>query len=139
MRFNDMERGRRDAPRAMGAARSWRRAAAFLASAAMAGLTCAAQVQVGAGDIGGTVTGASGPEAGVWVIAETRDLQTKFSKVVVTDSDGHYVRIRWRIDWRGRGGCSGLVTGERPRFSDKCVSIQTHQEGYDLVPRRWDL
>ena len=37
------------------------------------------------GTIGGVVTSTSGPEAGVWVIAETDDLQTKFRKIVVTD------------------------------------------------------
>ena len=36
-------------------------------------------------DIGGIVTSAKGPEAGVWVIAETTDLPTKFVKTVVTD------------------------------------------------------
>ena len=36
-------------------------------------------------DIGGVVTGASGPEAGVWVIAETTDLPTRYAKMVVTD------------------------------------------------------
>jgi hypothetical protein len=29
--------------------------------------------------------GANGPEAGVWVIAETRDLPTRYIKIVVTD------------------------------------------------------
>jgi hypothetical protein len=42
-------------------------------------------------DIGGVVTSAHGPEAGVWVIAETTDLPTKFAKIVVTDDGGHYV------------------------------------------------
>jgi hypothetical protein len=42
-------------------------------------------------DIGGVVTGARGPEAGVWVIAETRDLPTKMVKVVVTDDQGRYL------------------------------------------------
>ena len=41
--------------------------------------------KVGAADIGGVVTGPNGPEAGVWVIAETTDLPTKFAKIVVTD------------------------------------------------------
>src|SRR5881396_595942 len=41
-------------------------------------------------DIGGTVTGAKGPEAGVWVIAETTDLPTKFTRIVVTDDRGRY-------------------------------------------------
>jgi hypothetical protein len=35
-------------------------------------------------DLGGVVAGPSGPEAGVWVIAETTDLPTKFAKIVVT-------------------------------------------------------
>ena len=43
------------------------------------------------GDIGGTVTGPGGPEAGVWVIAETHDLATRYAKIVVTDDDGRYL------------------------------------------------
>jgi hypothetical protein len=42
-------------------------------------------------DIGGVVRGSSGPEAGVWVIAETRDLPTRFTRSVVTDDQGRYV------------------------------------------------
>jgi hypothetical protein len=42
-------------------------------------------------DIAGVVTGARGPEAGVWVIAETSDLPTKFAKIVVTDDRGRYL------------------------------------------------
>jgi len=51
----------------------------------------AERVQVGANDIGGVVTGPSGPEAGVWVIAETRELPTKFVRIVVTDDRGRYL------------------------------------------------
>ena len=50
-----------------------------------------AAVAIDADDIGGVVTGASGPEAGVWVIAETTDLPTRFTKSVVTDDQGRYV------------------------------------------------
>jgi hypothetical protein len=42
-------------------------------------------------DIAGVVTGAKGPEAGVWVIAETTDLPTRFVKIVVTDDSGRYL------------------------------------------------
>jgi hypothetical protein len=42
-------------------------------------------------DIGGVVSGPDGPEAGVWVIAETTDLPTRFSRTVVTDDQGGYV------------------------------------------------
>src|SRR5688500_11094559 len=41
-------------------------------------------------DITGVVPGANGPEAGVWVIAETGDLPTKYAKIVVTDEQGRY-------------------------------------------------
>jgi len=45
----------------------------------------------GGDDISGTVTGPAGPEAGVWVIAETTDLPTKFARIVVTDDAGRYL------------------------------------------------
>ena len=37
------------------------------------------------------VAGVNGPEAGVWVIAETHDLPTRFARIVVTDDQGRYV------------------------------------------------
>jgi hypothetical protein len=40
--------------------------------------------------IDGVVTSSKGPEAGVWVIAETTDLPTKYAKIVVTDDQGRY-------------------------------------------------
>src|SRR6185503_14820448 len=49
------------------------------------------QIKIDADDLGGVVTSAKGPEAGVWVIAETKDLQTGFRKIVVTDDRGRYV------------------------------------------------
>ena len=51
----------------------------------------AGAVTVGAGDLGGVVTGTKGPEAGVWVIAETTDLPTRLAKIVVTDDQGRYL------------------------------------------------
>src|SRR5713226_5097970 len=48
-------------------------------------------IRIGANDLGGTVTSSSGAEAGVWVIAETTDLPTKFAKMVVTDDRGRYL------------------------------------------------
>ena len=50
-----------------------------------------ATVRIDNDDIGGLVTSAKGPEAGVWVIAETRDLPTRFARMVVTDDQGRYV------------------------------------------------
>src|SRR5258708_6005651 len=40
--------------------------------------------------IAGVVTSSKGPEAGVWVIAETTELPTGFAKIVVTDAQGRY-------------------------------------------------
>jgi len=48
-------------------------------------------VAIDGDDIGGVVTSPKGPEAGVWVIAETNDLPTKFARIVVTDDQGRYV------------------------------------------------
>jgi Carboxypeptidase regulatory-like domain len=48
-------------------------------------------IQIDKDDIGGVVTSPNGPEAGVWVIAETTELPTKYAKTVVTDDQGRYV------------------------------------------------
>ncbi len=53
--------------------------------------TTAAGISIGDSDLGGVVSGPNGPEAGVWVIAETTELPTKFAKIVVTDDQGRYV------------------------------------------------
>ncbi|MES1254556.1 MAG: carboxypeptidase-like regulatory domain-containing protein, partial [Acidobacteriota bacterium] len=51
----------------------------------------AGHVAIDADDSGGVVTSTAGPEAGVWVIAETTELGTKYRKIVVTDDRGRYV------------------------------------------------
>ncbi|MGZ9243108.1 MAG: carboxypeptidase-like regulatory domain-containing protein, partial [Candidatus Binatia bacterium] len=65
-------------------------------------------VQIDNDDIGGVVTSAKGPEAGVWVIAETNDLPTRFARMVVTDDGGRYVlpdlpKANYNIWVRGYG------------------------------------
>ena len=67
---------------------------AVFVTASLAGLYAGQQggaVSIDNDDIGGVVRGPNGPEAGVWVIAETTDLPTKFNKIVVTDDNGRYV------------------------------------------------
>src|SRR5689334_17205441 len=61
--------------------------------AALAVLLAACQSQPGGAkaELSGVVTSANGPEAGVWVIAETTDLPTKYTKIVVTDDRGRYL------------------------------------------------
>src|SRR5207248_1397482 len=90
---------------------------ALLRSVALAGLAgcltllpagLSAPVAIDADDIGGVVTGPQGPEAGVWVIAETRDLPTRMSKMVVTDDQGRYVipdlpKAKYKVWVRGYG------------------------------------
>jgi hypothetical protein len=70
--------------------------------------THATGVSVDADDIGGVVTSSKGPEAGVWVIAETTDLGTKFRKIVVTDDQGRYLlpelrKANYKVWVRGYG------------------------------------
>lgn len=65
----------------------------FLGASAVM-LACSAEKEPAnrdGGDISGVVTGASGPEAGVWVIAETHDLATRYAKTVVTNDQGQYL------------------------------------------------
>src|SRR5437870_5886175 len=61
-----------------------------------------------AGNISGVVTSRFGPEAGVWVVAETKDLGTRFAKIVVTDHSGRFVvpdlpKARYDVWVRGYG------------------------------------
>jgi len=73
-----------------------------------AGQPAGGTVAIDADDIGGLVSSANGPEAGVWVIAETKDLPTKFVKIVVTDDRGRYLlpdlpRASYNVWVRGYG------------------------------------
>ena len=66
------------------------------------------QISIDSTDIGGVVTSSKGPEAGVWVIAETSDLPTKFRKIVVTDDRGRYLlpelpKANYKVWVRGYG------------------------------------
>src|SRR5438045_161665 len=66
------------------------------------------RVEFGKKDIAGVVTSSKGPEAGVWVIAETTDLPTKFVRIVVTDDQGRYLipdlpQATYQIFVRGYG------------------------------------
>jgi len=76
---------------------------------AVISVTLRAQPQaLDADDIAGTVTGPGGPEAGVWVIAETSDLATRFVRIVVTDDRGRYLipdlpNARYQVWVRGYG------------------------------------
>lgn len=73
-----------------------------------------AAVAVDADDIGGVVRSSKGAEAGVWVIAETKDLPTPYLKIVVTDDQGRYLlpdlpKANYSVFVRGYG----LVDSQR--------------------------
>ena len=113
----DMRRSRSDL---IGAA-----AAAFMAVwpiTAGAQQNPAGAVAIDNDDIGGVVAGPNGPEAGVWVIAETSDLPTRFARMVVTDDSGRYVvpdlpKASYRVWARGYGLVdSDKVTAEPGRI-----------------------
>src|SRR5688572_723492 len=70
-------------------------------------------------DIGGVVMGPKGPEAGVWVIAETRDLPVRYIKSVVTDDRGRFVvpdlpSANYRVWSRGYGLVDSAKTTAKP-------------------------
>jgi hypothetical protein len=72
-----------------------------------------------AGFISGTVTSSNGPEAGVWVIAETKDLPTNFIKIVVTDDRGRYMLpelpdANYRVWVRGYGLVDSTPVQSKP-------------------------
>ena len=62
-------------------------AAAFAVAASRVEVTAAENTSF----ISGVVTSGKGPEAGVWVIAETGDFPAKLRKIVVTDDQGRFV------------------------------------------------
>jgi hypothetical protein len=65
---------------------------AALVAASFTSITATQQsTAVDADDIAGVVRSSKGAEAGVWVIAETRDLPTPYAKIVVTDGQGRYL------------------------------------------------
>src|SRR5580765_3888125 len=75
------------------------------------------------GFIGGVVRSSNGPEAGVWVIAETKDLPTNFIKIVVTDDVGKFVipelpAASYRVFVRGYGLVDSLPVSLKPGAAD---------------------
>jgi hypothetical protein len=93
----------------------------------------AADVEISSSDIGGLVTGDHGAEAGVWVIAETGDLPTKFAKIVVTDENGRFVipglpQAKYQVWVRGYGLIDSAKVESEPGKRLKLRSITAPSE-----------
>jgi hypothetical protein len=119
-------------------AREWYLGAAvvgFAAALAFAPAKLSAQVSVAidADDIGGVVTGPSGPEAGVWVIAETNDLGTRMAKMVVTDDQGRYVipdlpKAKYKVWVRGYGLVDSAKVDSEPGKQLNLTAVKAPDE-----------
>src|SRR2546422_9152754 len=69
--------------------------------------------------ITGVVQSPQGPEAGVWVIAETKDLPTNFIKIVVTDDRGRFTvpelpHANYHVWVRGYGLVDSMPINMKP-------------------------
>ncbi len=102
----------------------------------------AAAVTIDSDDIGGVVTGPNGPEAGVWVIAETTDLPTRYIKSVVTDEQGRYVipdlpKANFEVFARGYGLLDTAKVKSEPgkivNFTARAASPKDTAEIYPAI------
>jgi len=134
----DLRAGRRKA-------RAAAACAAILASiAAPAGAQTSADVDIDDDDIGGVVMSRNGPEAGVWVIAETSDFDTRFIRIVVTDDQGRFVipdlpAAAYSVWVRGYGLVDSQRVAARPGerialtavpAADPAVAAETYPAAY---------
>lgn len=106
----------------------------------------AVRVAIDADDLSGTVISDEGPEAGVWVIAESTALPTRFARIVVTDDQGRYVvpdlpSGPYELFVRGYGLMdSARVSGRPGRHVDfKVETALTEREAAVIYPAAWWL
>src|SRR5262252_2682728 len=114
------------------AGRKWAQAAliglVLIAGAAIYPLTALQTPQSPQGYIQGTVRSSAGAEAGVWVIAETKDLPTGFIKIVVTDDQGRYVlpelpTANYSVWVRGYGLADSKPVTARPSTQNNAAAV----------------
>jgi hypothetical protein len=111
--------------------------ASFVSPIAQSGET----VVIDKDDIGGVVSGPKGPEAGVWVIAETRDLGVRYIKSVVTDDRGRYVvpdlpAAKYEVWARGYGLVDSAKTTATPgqQLNIKAVPAPSEADAAKYYP-----
>ena len=125
-----------------------RKAIFGLAIAALIAVVSASVQGQGAVDyITGVVQGPSGPEAGVWVIAETKDLPTNFIKIVVTDDRGRFMlpelpAASYSVWVRGYGLVDSAKTQMKPSATAVTLKVnaaKTPQEAAQVYPGNYWL
>ena len=112
-----------------------------------AGAAVAARPVLPDGFISGKVASSRGPEAGVWVIAETTELKTPFVKIVVTDDEGRYVlpqlpEATYRVWVRGYGLADSMPVEGRPGDTGldlTAVIASSPQEAAKIYPGNYWL
>jgi hypothetical protein len=133
-------------------ARSLRLRAAGLTLTAATALASPIQQPAPAGppidrdDIGGTVVSDEGPQSGVWVVAETGDLASRFTRIVVTDDQGRFVvpdlpRARYELFVRGYGLLDSTRVPAKPgeRITLKAESAISEREAAVVYPAAYWL
>ncbi len=109
--------------------------------------TRAQQSAAPSGYITGTVQGEKGPEAGVWVIAETKDLPTNFIKIVVTNDQGRFLvpelpAATYKVWVRGYGLVDSTPVMMKPSSNAvtlKAITEKTPQEAAKVYPANYWL
>jgi hypothetical protein len=122
---------------------------ALVAACALdSGSSLLAQRAAPQGFIGGVVRSSNGPEAGVWVIAETKDLPTNFIKIVVTDDQGRFMvpelpTATYRVFVRGYGLVDSTPVELKPAGATdvalKATLAKTPQEAAKVYPGNYWL
>lgn len=121
--------------------------AVALAAAATSAIAAPRPSELAEGYITGTVASPNGPEAGVWVIAETDELKTPYTKIVVTDDEGRFVLPQlpvatYRVWVRGYGLVDSMPIEGRPGDRDvplEAVLAKTPQEAAEIYPGNYWL
>ena len=115
-------------------------------TAVLAGLvvTGTAQTDQHDGFITGVVSSRNGPEAGVWVIAETEETETKLVKIVVTDDDGRFVlpqlpEVSYDVWVRGYGLVDSTPVSASPgeQLTLRTTVAATPQEAAQVYPANY--
>src|SRR5947209_8799354 len=115
---------------------------AFGTAPANAILQVGRNVPPATGYITGVAQGSQGPEAGVWVIAETKDLLTNFIKIVVTDDQGRFMlpelpNANYSVWVRGYGLVDSAKIQMKPGTNPvtlKATAAKTPQEAAKVYP-----